>query len=144
MLFSELLTMDPVQEINRVQREMNRLFEDAWRTTGLSLYPAVNIWSNDEAVMVTAELPEYRPEDIHLSVVGNELTIKGHRPKYELREGEHLLRQERPYGQFERVITLPHQIETDRVEAVFKNGVLHITLPRAEADKPRKIQIKSK
>ncbi len=144
MLFSELLTMDPVQEINRIQQEMNRLFEDAWRTTSLSLYPAVNMWSNDEAVMVTAELPGYRPEDIHLAVVGNELTLRGHRPKYELREGEHLLRQERPYGQFERVITLPHQVEAERVEAVFKNGVLNIILPRAEADKPRKIQIKSK
>lgn len=142
MWYRDLFDVNPFQEMNRIQREMNRLFDAAGGGTARE-YPAVNIWSNAEAAVITAELPGYDPKAVSLSVLSDTLTIRGKRPVRELKEGEEYLRQERACGEFERSIRLPFSVENEKVEARFKNGVLNILLPRAEADKPRKIQIKT-
>lgn len=136
----------PWPEMERLQREMNRLFASAptraWNDVAPS-YPAMNVWTNEDSAIVTAELPGVNPEDIDISVVGDTLTLKGSRQPYELREGETYHRRERRYGQFTRVFQVPFEVEADAVEAVFEKGVLHITLPRAEADKPKRITVKA-
>jgi HSP20 family protein len=125
---------------------MNRLF--AQMPPGLSgdvapTFPAMNVWTDEESVVVTAELPGVAPDDIDVSVVGDTLTLKGSRQPDELEEGESYHRRERRYGAFTRAFQLPFQVEPNQVEANFGNGVLQISLPRAEADKPKKIAVKA-
>ncbi|MBN2010750.1 Hsp20/alpha crystallin family protein [candidate division KSB1 bacterium] len=133
---------DPWQEMTRLQRDMNRLFDD-FGTSTRRTFPAVNIWSNDEAVMITAELPGLDSNDIHLSVLDQNVVIEGNRRQAELKEGERYHRQERGIGEFKRTIQLPFPVNTENVNARVSNGILIVTLHRAEQDKPRKIEIKA-
>lgn len=135
----------PWREMARLQREMNRLF-DAFSLAGgrtAPSYPAMNVWTNDEGALITAELPGIDPDDIDISVVGDTLTLSGSRQPEELQEGETYHRRERSFGKFSRTFQLPFQVEADQVEASFKNGVLSISLPRAEQDKPKKIVVET-
>jgi HSP20 family protein len=103
----------------------------------------MNVWAYEDGAVVTAELPGVNTEDIDISVVGDTLTLTGSRQPDELKEDETYHRRERGYGRFTRAFQLPFQVEADKVEAIFEQGVLHISLPRAEADKPKKIAIKT-
>jgi len=104
-------------------------------------FPAMNVWSGDERVMVTAELPGITPEDINIAVTGDTLTLTGKRQRPEVAEGNNYHRQECGYGEFSRSLQLPFRIDANGVEATFRKGVLSITLPRAEEDKPKRIQV---
>lgn len=137
--------MAPWREMERMCREMNRLFADS--PTGFGGYaargyPAMNIWTNENGVIVTAELPGVKAEDIEVSVVNDTLTLTGERKPEEPGEEVTYHRRERGAGRFTRSFQLPYQIEAGKVEAKFAKGVLHIMLPRAEADKPRKIAVR--
>jgi HSP20 family protein len=136
---------NPWHEVNRLQREMNRLFEDysPTRIRRAPSYPALNVWSNEEGLFVTAEVPGMHSEDIEISVVGDTLTLSGARKPEDLTEGGRYHRQERGYGSFNRSIQLPFPVDVAKVDATFRNGLLSVTLPRAEEDKPRKISVKS-
>jgi HSP20 family protein len=103
----------------------------------------MNVWAYEDGAVVTAELPGVNTEDIDISVVGDTLTLTGSRQPDELKEDETYHRRERGYGRFTRAFQLPFPVESDKVEAIFEKGVLHISLPRAEADKPKKIAIKT-
>lgn len=132
------------QEMDRLQREMDRLFRaTSTNRLGTGGYPAMNIWSNEDKAMITTELPGIDLDDIDISVVGDTLTLSGRRVPEELDEGARYHRQERGFGKFTRSIKLPYTVDGDRVEATYKRGVLSISLPRAEVDKPRKIQVRS-
>jgi HSP20 family protein len=133
------------REMDRLQREMNRLFDDYYPTRfhRASGYPAMNVWSNEESMIMSAEVPGLRPEDIDISVVGDTLTLSGERKPDEMNETVRYHRQERGYGKFTRSLQLPYAVDVSKVEATFANGVLKVTLPRAEEDKPRKITVKS-
>lgn len=138
--------MSPWREMERLQREMNRLFSDTYSVAGRRMapsFPAMNVWTNDEGAVITAELPGLNPDDIDVSVVGDTLTLSGNRRPDELEAGEKYHRRERGYGRFTRTFQLPFQVEANNVEATFKNGVLHLSLPRAEVDKPKKIAVKA-
>jgi len=135
-------TFNPWRELNRIQGEMNRIFDNSWQTR--REYPAVNLWSNTDNALVTAELPGYLKEEVDISLTGDVLRIHGSRKAPECKDGECFHRQERNYGAFDREIKLPFNIDSAKVNATFNNGVLKIELPRAEADKPKTIQIKSK
>jgi HSP20 family protein len=132
--------------MDQLQREMNRLFNAAGqgRVLNTAIYPAVNIWANDEGQIVSAELPGVHPEDLDIDVTGDALSISGERKPDEVAKDARYHRRERNYGAFSRTVQLPFMVDTNKVEATFKNGVLFITLPRAEADKPRKITVRSK
>ena len=130
-------------EFDRLQREMNRLFNQAGWLRPAPCFPAVNIWANEEGQVVTAELPGVKMEDLDISVVNDALAISGKRETAEPAGGGKYHRQERECGDFSRTISLPYPVDADKVEAVLEQGVLRITLPRAEADKPRKITVKS-
>lgn len=135
----------PWGEMERMRREMDRLFSTspAYRLNPAPAYPAMNVWTNQDGAVVTAEVPGIDTEALNISVVGNTLTVSGNRTPYELREGETYHRRERGSGNFTRSFELPFGIEPGGVEAVYEKGVLQITLPRAEADKPRRIAIKA-
>lgn len=133
------------REMDRLQSEMNRLF-DAYTPSRLRRapgYPAMNVWANDDGLVLTAEVPGVNPQDIDINVVGETLTLSGERMPDELNEGSRYHRQERGYGKFTRSVQLPFPVDVNEVEASFKDGVLHVAMPRAEEDKPRKITVKS-
>jgi HSP20 family protein len=132
--------------MERLHREVNRLFSDTFASSGGSTapsYPAMNVWTQEEGAVVTAELPGLTAADIEITVVGDTLTLSGNRAANEVPEGAKYHRRERNFGKFNRVFQLPFNVEVDQVQAVFKNGVLHLSLPRAEAEKPKKIAIKA-
>jgi len=133
------------REVDRLQQEMNRLFEaySPMRMRPAPGYPAMNIWTSENGLKLTAEVPGVHSEDIDINVVGETLTLSGERKADELQDDARYHRQERGYGKFTRSIQLPFPVNVNQVEATFKNGVLNISLPRAEEDKPRKILVKS-
>jgi len=134
----------PGTELNQLHREMSRLF-DAYSGGGTAWeYPAVNIWTHDDGALLTAEVPGIKPEDLDIAVHDGTVTIRGTRRHEELKEGEAWLRHERGAGDFVRSYSLPFSVETDKVTATYRSGILELTLPRAEADKPRKITVKAK
>ena len=137
--------VSPWREMDRLRREMNRLFADLPASSGAAApgYPAMNVWTNENGAVITAELPGVAADDIDISVVGDTLTLSGNRQPTELPEDAVAHRRERGAGRFSRVFRLPFPIESDKVEAAFENGVLSVTLPRPESDKPRKIAIKA-
>src|SRR6185369_3462276 len=105
--------------------------------------PGVNVWEDANNVFVEAELPGIDASKLDISVIeGNQLTIQGERPMLEM-AGSVWHRQERSYGSFTRVLTLPTLVDADAVDATYVAGVLKLTLPKAEAAKPRKIAVKS-
>ena len=126
-------------------REMNRLWSGwptSYRGRTVPRYPAMNVWTNDEGSVITAELPGMAPEDIDLSVEDDTLTLRGTRNVDELDEGATYHRRERGTGAFARTVQLPFRVEGENVEATFEKGILNISLPRAEEDKPKKIAVK--
>jgi len=130
--------LEPWRDFERMHRVLSG------RASALSIeFPALNVWVSGDNAVVTTELPGVDPNTIVISVVGKSLTIRGAREPEVLKEGESYHRRERWSGQFTKTIELPFTIDTTRVEAKFIKGVLHINLPRAEADKPRKIAVKS-
>ena len=139
-------SQNPWREIDRMQREMNQLLQGlpAFSSSRVApSFPAINVWLSEEGAVVTAELPGVKPEDLDISVVGETLTLTGSRQPEELKEGEKYHRRERRFGKFTRTFQLPFTVEANNVDAKFDKGVLHIALPRAEAEKPRKISVKA-
>lgn len=133
---------DLLPEIQRLQRDMNNLFA-AMPSAGNNEHPAVTIWSGENDYILAAELPGVDQANLDISVVGDMVTLSGRREFEPLKKGETWHRQERQGGHFSRTIQLPMQIDAEKVTAGYEKGILRITLPRAAADKPRKIAIKA-
>mgnify|MGYP002387036712 CR=1 FL=1 len=138
------------EEMDKLQREMNRMFDSAFtnRMTDRPInshdFPAMNVWTKAEAgQVITAEIPGMNVDDLDIKVVGETLTISGSRQAPVDDENVRYHRQERGYGSFTRTIQLPFPIEVDKVEANYEKGVLKIGLRTAESDKPRKITVKA-
>ncbi len=148
MTTSRWQTANPVwNQLHQLQQEMNRLFsrwgDDGGRWAGLAGgYPAVNVWEDADKVFVEAELPGLDLKDLEIYVTGgNQLTLKGERKPCAPEKGL-WHRQERVFGKFSRSLTLPFNVDADKVDARFENGVLLVTLPKHESAKPRKINVK--
>ena len=132
--------MDPFRELSKIQDEMNRLFDSTFSAGGAE-YPPVNIWSDADQAVVTAEIPGINPADIHLSIQNDELVVEGVRSEFRVKEGEEVHRQERTFGPFRRSVPLPYKTDAGKIEAKYKDGILKVRLPRHEAEKPRQIEI---
>lgn len=132
--------MDPLREMHRLRQEMNQVFSTLDHPLGEE-FPAVNAWLGQEDIVISAELPGVDPAKVDISVVGDTLTISGSRETEPVKEGESYHRQERRHGRFSRSLQLPFHVEAGKVEAKYDKGILQMTLPRAEADKPRKISV---
>jgi HSP20 family protein len=133
--------------LGRLRGELDRLFGtylgdlEAWRPRDGGGSPAVNLWEDESAFHAEAEVPGLRMEDLEVQVIGNELVIKGMR-KAEDRSSVTYHREERGAGRFGRVIRLPAEVDAGKVQATLRDGILTITLPKAEAARPRKIDVK--
>lgn len=131
-------------EVNSVQEEFARLFHRLapGHAAAAVAVPLLNVWEDEQALYVEADLPGIDPASLDVTVTeGNQLTLQGDRKAPEV-PGAVWVRQERPTGTFTRVIGLPALVDADKVEAKYDNGVLRLTLPKHEAAKPRKIQVK--
>jgi HSP20 family protein len=135
----------------RLRNDMGRLFEDFFESVpaaatlgnlGRRPFPAVNVWEEETKLYVEAEIPGLKLEDLEILADGIELTIKGER-KNGGEENVSFHRRERGVGTFSRMLRLPVEVDTDKVEATLRDGVLKITLPKAQAVLPRKIKVKS-
>lgn len=144
--WTRMRTTSPFETFDEVRREMDRIF-DAVPAAALEartrLLPA-DVRETGDALEVEMEIPGLRPEDIELTVENNVLTIAGEK-KVENREGSEdsyrLL--ERRYGRFERSFRVPGNVKAEDVSANYRNGVLHVTLPKTEESRPRRIRVES-
>jgi len=133
------------EEMERMQREMGKMknafsFE---RPQSSGVFPAINAWANEDEEIVTAEIPGVDPSEIDLAIVNDVLTISGERKAVEPNGEMRYHRRERTYGKFSRSIQLAFAVDSSKVSAGYEDGILKVTLPRAEADKPHKITVKS-
>jgi HSP20 family protein len=133
---------DPWRELEALESEVSRLFGGGRRGLSPGDLP-VNVWADEDGATVTAELPGVETKDLDIQVVGRRLTIRGERATTEPGEGGRYHRREREAGRFGRAVVLPFAVESDQVAASLKDGVLTVTLPRARADRPRKIAIEA-
>jgi len=138
---------DPFGELNRLRREVDRLFNDFGTTTAEPFfsraYPALNVSEDGENFYVRAELPGVSPEDLDVSVVEGSLVIRGERKISPEQEGVNYHRREREGGVFRRILNLPERMDPAKVSAGLRNGILTVTLAKAEEAKPRKIGVKA-
>jgi len=139
---------DPLRDLLSIQDRMNRLFEQTLSRSraeeGIAAStwsPAVDIYETPESIVMKAELPSLSREDIEIHIRDNTLTLRGERRFAKEVQQETYLRIERAYGAFQRSFTLPATIQQDKIRAVFRDGVLELTLPKAEEAKPKKVAI---
>jgi HSP20 family protein len=141
--FGLLTGTDPFRELRRLQDEMDRLMGAFAPTGDLAAaggFPAVNVYANQDGIAIVAELPGVEKDDLDIQAHRDTLTLSGTRhPAAEREESYH--RRERRRGSFSRTIQLPYRIDPDRIQAQLENGVLRLSLPRPEEDKPRRIAI---
>ena len=130
-----------------LRREVDQLFARAGHEGPFAahgVYPAVNLYESADGFVLTAELPGMKLEDIELGVHGNRLTIRGERKISYPDDGRtNLHRRERPAGQFRRAVELPVAIDSEKVEASYRNGVLLVKLPKPATHRPRRIEVKA-
>lgn len=133
------------RDMDRLHRDMDKLFESSlprWQRQKSASFPAINVYTNkDEGILVMAELPGVNSRDLNISVTGDTLTITGSRLEEEMPDTVQHHRQERGFGEFHRTFQLPYSVNKDNVEATMHNGILQVTLPRAEAERPKQISI---
>jgi len=146
----DLVKWTPFREISRFRDEMDRLWEDflgprrqILRPGSEEWIPAVDISDTADEVTVKVELPGMESKDISISLIGDILTIKGEKKAEKEKKGETFFLAERSYGSFIRSLRLPAEVEADKIEAIYKQGVLTIICPKKEQVKPRLIEIKA-
>jgi len=144
-----LMTWDPLREMSTMREDMERLFDSMLgrypRDREQALWaPAVDVEETNDAMVIRAELPGMKREDIKVRVAEDTVTISGER-KYEAEQKDRTFhRVERAYGAFQRTIVLPVSVQGDKAAASYKSGVLELVLPKAERVKAREITVESK
>ena len=145
---SNLTRWEPAREMMTLREAMDRLFDDAF-TRPLSIRdgwsaPAIDMYQTDDEIVVKASLPGFKADDVQINITGDVLTLRGEmNHEDEKKEKAWHLREQR-WGSFERSVALPTNVVADQANADFENGVLTITLPKAEEAKPRTISVKAK
>lgn len=137
----------PFEELERMRRDMDRLFQDLtegiFREPRAGVFPLVNVTEGNDNYYVRAELPGIKAEDLDISVTGNSLSIAGERRIRAEDEKANYHRREREAGKFSRVVSLPVQVDPAKVEASCVDGILTVVLPKSEAAKPKQITVKT-
>ncbi len=143
-----LIRWEPFREVESLQKEMNRLFDRLVPTDvgdgekmGLSFIPAAEITETPEAVQLKLEIPGMEAKDLNVEVTADSLTINGERKSEIKTEEEGFTRTEFRYGKFHRVIPLPVQVDNTNVAAEYKDGILNLTLPKAEEEKNKVVKV---
>jgi HSP20 family protein len=143
--FGSVDRWNPLRNLVEIQGEVSQLLDSFARrpgtTQGRMWLPAVDMHETADNLVLKMELPGVREKDVTVSITGDLLSVKGER-RWEDEGGDHkLLHVERVYGPFERLIQLPMAVQADKVKATYRDGVLEITLPKADDLKPREIKI---
>ncbi|MGF1514126.1 MAG: Hsp20/alpha crystallin family protein [Elainellaceae cyanobacterium] len=142
-----LVRWQPFREMTDVQREMNRLFDDMLSPTsrrenmGTLFSPAAELNETDDNYELKLEVPGLEPDDISIEATAEAIAISGERHSETKSERSGLSRTEFRYGKFQRVIPLPGRIQNQQVAAEYKNGILHLTLPKAEEEKSKVVKV---
>ena len=145
---SNLIRWEPAREMMSLRDAMDRLFDDAF-THPLSLrngwsVPAIDMYQTDDEIVVKAALPGIKADEVQINITGEVLTLKGEvSQNQEMEEKAWHIREQR-FGSFERSVALPTDVVADKAKADFENGILTITLPKADEVKPKTITIKTK
>lgn len=142
------------RSITSLQDEMNRMFDEflgdtsvpafrSWRSSN-EAFPAMDLIENEKYYKIRAELPGMDPDDIEVSVTNGFLTVKGGKEEEKEEEEENFLRRESSYGAFQRTLSLPEAADMDRADAIYRNGILTVEVPKkAEAlQKPKKLSVR--
>jgi len=134
-------------DLARLHRDMDDLFGSflgswpAWSER--NVWPAIDVTENGDSIVVNAEVPGCKADDIDISVQGNTLTISGEKKHQTEKKEKGYYHIERSYGSFRRDVNLPTDVDTAGIEAAYKDGVLTVTLPKSEKVKPVKVKVKS-
>ena len=148
---TNLVRWEPFRDLISLREAMDRLFEESvvrprteWLASAGAGTLAVDMYETDDAIVVKSAIPGIKPEDLDISITSDTLTIKGETKFEEEIKEEHFIRQERRYGSFCRSLTIPMPVVAGKAEAKFENGILTLTLPKAEEVKPKAIKVKAK
>lgn len=144
-----LVRWDPFRNVATLQDRINRMFEESFARsrdldddTGLCAWrPVVDIYETEQGIVVKAELPGVKKEDVSVEIKNNLLTLRGERLIDEQVKEENYYRKERCFGTFHRSFTLQDSVEPERIKATFKDGVLKVVIPRPEQEKPKQITV---
>ncbi len=142
-----------LSDVAVLQGRLGRLFDEAFRGWPLATeedgnspvaqwIPAVDVFEDEHAVRIAAEVPGVRPDDVKISLENNLLTIRGEKRQVAEENTDRVHRYERSYGAFERTFRVPASVDADHIEATYDAGVLTVRLPKAERAKPRQIAVK--
>jgi HSP20 family protein len=127
-----------LDDLLALQNDFNRVL------TGRGMeYPPANAWQSEDALIVDLAVPGIDIQQVHIAVKGNELVVTGKRDSEPAVSDQAYLLRERPTGEFSRTMTLPFRADSEGVKAAYRNGILRITLPKSEEDKPRRIAIEA-
>jgi HSP20 family protein len=144
---ADITQFQPFRGASSLQEQINRLFNETFerRTNEANLTawaPAVDIYETEQSLVVKADLPDIKPEELDIRVENNILTIRGER-KFEKQVNEdNYLRVERAYGSFSRSFSLANTVNVEAIQADYKNGVLTLTIPKREEAKPKQIKVR--
>ena len=144
-----IVRWEPFSELMSLRDAMDRLFEESFvRPRGVLApfgvgEPALDVYETDNDVVINAAIPGIKPEDIDIAITGDTVSIKGELKQETKVEKANYYRQERRYGAFSRAVSVPVPISADKAEATFKDGVLTLTIPKAEEAKPKTIKVKT-
>ena len=142
-----LIRYNPWQEMNSIQRQLNRLFDDAltpanWDAfDNLAKIPAAELTETDEALHLKLEVPGMSAKDLDIQVMADRVAISGERKSETKSEENGRTRSEFRYGKFQRVIPLPARIQNTNVTAEYKDGILNLTLPKSEEEKNKVVKV---
>ncbi len=145
---SNLIRWEPAREMMTLREAMDHLFDDAF-TRPLTLrdgwsVPAVDMYQTDDEVVVKASIPGFKAEDVQINVTGDILTLRGEVKQEDEKKDKAWHIREQRWGSFERSVAMPTEVIADKAKAEFENGILTITLPKAEEVKPKTITVKAK
>ena len=133
-------------QLTSIRDEINRLFDSPAGNGGSDVFntwaPALDLYEDKDSLVLRAEIPGIKKEDIDISIHDNVISVSGERRNEKKYEASQTSREERFFGRFTRSLKLPKQVDTSKVKASYKDGVLTVTLPKAEEAKPRQIEIK--
>ena len=137
---------EALQSLRRLNAVLDEAFGGFQNEEGSTItaawYPACDVFENKDAVKIVAELPGVGPEDVKISLENNLLTIRGEKRQHAEEKNERVHRYERTYGVFERGFSLPSTVDPEKIQAAYSNGVLTVTVPKAERARPREIAVK--
>jgi HSP20 family protein len=147
---SRIVRWDPFRDMVSMRSQMDRIMDEWLRASnnlesgenGNALRLALDVSENDSDFIVKASVPGIHPEDLDVSFNENMLTIKGELREEHTDENERFHLRERRFGQFVRSISLPVAVDADKIDAHYENGILTLTLPKAEETRPRKISVR--